>query len=36
MTKFAEDWDLEELFVLLRSFYPVAFEPEDLGDPHDL
>ena len=34
--KSTEDWDLEELFILLRSFYPVTFEPEDLGDPGDL
>jgi preprotein translocase subunit SecA len=34
--KFAEDWNLEELFIILRGFYPISFGPDDLGDLEDL
>lgn len=29
---YAEEWDMEEIFVVLRSFYPITFGPGDLGD----
>jgi preprotein translocase subunit SecA len=34
--KYAEEWDLPELFTLMRSLYPVSFEIDDLGDLDDL
>ena len=35
-TKYAEDWDLPELFTLLKNIYPVTLTVADLGDPDDL
>lgn len=36
VSKYPEEWDLEELFASLRSYYPVGFGPEDLGPLHEL
>ena len=33
---YAEEWDLEEIFVVLRSFFPITFGPTDLGDLEEL
>ena len=34
--KFAEEWDLDELFIVIRGFFPVSFGPRDLGDLEEL
>jgi len=34
--RYAEEWDLDELFTVLRSFLPLGFGPEDLGDLEQL
>jgi preprotein translocase subunit SecA len=34
--KYIEEMDTTELFVLLHSFYPVTFTPDDLGDLEDV
>jgi len=31
-SRFPEEWDLDELFHILRSFFPISFAPSDLGD----
>ena len=33
---FSEEWDLDELIVLLKNFYPSNITVESLGDPEDL
>jgi preprotein translocase subunit SecA len=35
-SRYPEEWDLEELFVVLRGVWPVSFDVEDLGDAADL
>ncbi len=35
-TKFAEEWDLPELFTLLKNLYPVKLTVADLGDLEQL
>ena len=34
--KYAEEWDLPELFTLLKNIYPVTLTVADLGDPDEL
>ena len=33
---YSEEWDLDELMVLLKNFYPTNITVEGLGDPQDL
>jgi preprotein translocase subunit SecA len=35
-SRFSEEWDLEELLVTLRNFFPTTLTLEKLGDPTDL
>ncbi len=34
--RYAEQWDIPELFTFMKALFPVSFEPEDLGDTEDL
>jgi len=34
--KYAEDWDIPEMFTVLRALFPISFGPDDLGDLEDL
>ncbi len=34
-SRFAEEWNLPELFRVLRGYFPLSFEPDDLGDIED-
>jgi preprotein translocase subunit SecA len=35
-SRYAEDWDLEELLTQVRTYYPSELAIEDLGDPEEL
>ena len=35
-SRYAEEWDLQEIFTVLKGFYPVSFGPADLGDLQEL
>jgi preprotein translocase subunit SecA len=35
-SRFSEEWDLEELLTMLRTFFPTTLTVESLGDPTEL
>ncbi|OFW57451.1 MAG: preprotein translocase subunit SecA [Actinobacteria bacterium RBG_16_64_13] len=35
-SRFSEEWDLEELLTMLRTFFPATLTVESLGDPTEL
>lgn len=35
-SRFSEEWDLEEMLVMLRTFFPITLSAESFGDPTDL
>jgi preprotein translocase subunit SecA len=35
-SRFSEEWDLEEMLTMLRTFYPASLTLEGLGDPTEL